>query len=80
MALPDDYKWLINPNIRAVKLFIHDGNPKSYQFMNQFKCEKVDAKRGLSGIYSRGLVDSLQRNIKRYLFKHAGYRFKNLQY
>jgi transposase-like protein len=80
MALPDDYKRLFNHNIKAVKLFIHDGNPKSYQFMNQFNCDKVDARRDCSGNYSTDLIDSLHRNIKRYLFKHAGYRLKNLQY
>lgn len=80
MPLPADYKRLFNHNIKNVKLFIHDGNTKSYQFMNQFNCKKVDAKRDFSGDYSTDLIDSLHRNIKRYLFKHAGYRLKNLQY
>ena len=80
MASPDDYKRLLNHNIGKVKRFLHDGNPKQVQFMNQFGCEKIDARRDESGEYSTDIIDSLHSNIKRYLFKHAGYRMKNLQH
>jgi transposase-like protein len=80
MAMPNDYKRLFNHNIGNVKRFLHDGNPKQVQFMNQFGCEKIDARRDDSGDYSTDIIDSLHSNIKRYLFKHAGYRMKNLQH
>ncbi len=80
MPLPNDYKRLFSSNIGKVSRFIHDGNPKQVQFMNQFTCEKIDARRDFSDEYSTDLVDSLHSHIKRYLFKHAGYRMKNLQF
>jgi len=80
MAMPDDYKRLFNHNIGKVKRFLHDGNPKQVQFMRQFHCEYIDARRDESGHYSTDIIDSLHSNIKRYLFKHAGYRMKNLQH
>ncbi|HPJ24019.1 MAG TPA: hypothetical protein PK113_03835 [Bacillota bacterium] len=80
MPLPGDYKRLFNKNIVKVKRFLHDGNPKQVQFMNQFGCEKIDTRRDESGDYSTDIIDSLHSNIKRYLFKHAGYRMKNLQH
>lgn len=80
MAMPDDYKRLFNQNLYKVKRFLHDGNPRQVQFMNQFICEKIDTRRDESGDYSTDIIDSLHSNIKRYLFKHAGYRMKNLQH
>jgi transposase-like protein len=80
MAMPDDYKRLFNQNLYKVKRFLHDGNPRQVQFMNQFSCEKIDTRRDESGDYSTYIIDSLHSNIKRYLFKHAGYRMKNLQH
>jgi hypothetical protein len=80
MPLPDDYKRLFSSNIGKVTQFIHDGNPKQVQFMKQFTCDRIDAKRDYSDEYSTKLVDSLHSHIKRYLFKHAGYRMKNLQF
>jgi len=80
MAMPDDYKRLFNQNLYKVKRFLHDGNPRQVQFMNQFSCEKIDTRRDESGDYSTDIIDSLHSNIKRYLFKHAGYRMKNLQH
>ena len=80
MAMPDDYKRLFDHNIGKVKRFLHDGNPKQVQFMKQFNCEYIDARRDESGEYSTDIIDSLHSNIKRYLFKHAGYRMKNLQH
>jgi len=80
MAMPDDYKRLFDHNIGKVKRFLHDGNPKQVKFMRQFNCECIDARRDESGEYSTDIIDSLHSNIKRYLFKHAGYRMKNLQH
>lgn len=80
MAMPNDYKRLFNHNIGNVRRFLHDGNPKQIQFMKQFHCECIDARRDESGEYSTDIIDSLHSNIKRYLFKHAGYRMKNLQH
>lgn len=80
MAQPDDFKRLFNHNIGFVKQFIHDGNPKQVQFMNQFDVIKINARKDPSGSFSTNIVDSLHSNVKRYLFKHAGYRLKNLQH
>lgn len=80
MALPEHYKLLFNRNIYNPKLFIHDGNTKQYQFMNQFNCEKVNARKDQSETYSTEIIDSYHSNLKRYLFKHAGHRLKYLQH
>lgn len=80
MALPGHYKSLFNDNIRNPKLFIHDGNTKQYQFMNQFSCEKVNARKDQSELYSTDLIDSYHSNLKRYLFKHAGHKLKYIQH
>lgn len=80
MAMPDDYKRLCNINIESVKRFVHDGNPKQKQFMNQYKCDLIDPRREPSELYSTAYIDSFHSNIKRYLFKHCGYRIKNIQH
>lgn len=80
MALPKDYKELCNMNIGNVKRFLHDGNTKQYQFMNQFKCEKINVRKISDETYSTKLIDAMHSNLKRYLFKHAGYRLKFLQH
>jgi hypothetical protein len=80
MALPEHYKLLFNRNIYNPKLFIHDGNTKQYQFINQFNCEKVNARKDQSEMYSTEIFDSYHSNLKRYLFKHAGHRLKYLQH
>lgn len=80
MALPEHYKILFNSNINHPNLFIHDGNPKQVQFMNQFKCEKINARKDQTEMYSTDIIDSYHSNMKRYLFKHAGHRLKYLQY
>lgn len=80
MAMPEDYKRLCNINIESVERFVHDGNPKQKQFMNQYKCELIDPRREPSDLYSTDYIDSLHSNLKRYLFKHCGYRIKNIQY
>lgn len=80
MALPHHYIDLFTENIGKLDRFIHDGNPKQIQFMNQFKCEKINGRKDDSGEFSTDLIDSYHSNLKRYLFKHAGYRLKNLQH
>ena len=67
MALPEHYKLLFNRNIYNPKLFIHDGNTKQYQFINQFNCEKVNARKDQSEMYSTEIIDSYHSNLKRYL-------------
>jgi len=64
MALPEHYKLLFNMNIYNPKLFIHDGNTKQYQFMNQFNCEKVNARKDQSETYSTEIIDSYHSNLK----------------
>lgn len=80
MALPEHYKLLFNDNIVNPNLFIHDGNTKQYQFMNQFKCEKVNARKDQTEMCSTDMIDSYHSILKRYLFKHAGHRLKYLQH
>lgn len=80
MALPDHYKDDFTINMGNLKRFIHDGNTKQYQFMNQFKCEKINARKDESELYSTKMIDSLHSNLKRYFFKHAGFRLKNIQH
>lgn len=80
MALPEHYKLLFNRNIYNPKLFIHDGNTKQYQFINQFNCEKVNARKDQSEMYSTEIIDSYHSNLKKYFFKHAGHRLKYLQH
>jgi len=45
MAMHEDYKQLRKRNIGRIKTFVYDGNPKQNQFMNQIKCEMIDARR-----------------------------------
>ena len=80
MAMPEDYKRLCNINIESVERFVHDGNPKQKQFMNQYKCELIDPRREPNELYSTDYIDSFHSNLKRYLFKHCGYRIKNIQH
>ena len=80
MAQPEDFIRLFNQNIGSVKQLLHDGNPKQVQFMNQFNTDKINVKKDEREEYSTIIVDSLHSNIKRYLFKHAGYRLKNIQH
>lgn len=80
MTSPQKFKDLCTMNIGNVKQFIHDGASPQKQFMRQFDIPNYDARREGEGIYDTILIDSLHSNIKRYLFKHAGYRLKNLQH
>jgi len=80
MASPRKFIDLCTENVGNIKQFIHDGSTTQKQFMRQFKVPNYDARREGDGKYDTILVDSLHSNIKRYLFKHAGYRLKNLQH
>jgi len=80
MASPNHFIKLFNENIIKPELFIHDGNPKQVQFMNQFPCKKVNARKDETNTYKTDLIDAYHSNIKRYLFKHSGYRLKYLQH
>ena len=80
MGVPDDYIRLLNINIGRLDLIIHDGGTHQHKFMNQFNCKKINVGTDKTDSYSTNLVDSLHSNIKRYLFKHSGYRLKNLQH
>lgn len=80
MLLPHHYINLFTENVGDVETFIHDGNTKTFQFINQFNIHKVNAKKDESGEYSTILIDSYHNNLKRFLFKHNGYKLKNLQH
>ena len=80
MAKPQLFIDLCTENMGDINQFIHDGSTTQKQFLRQFDCPNYDARREGDGEYSTKLVDSLHSNIKRYLFKHAGYRLKNLQH
>lgn len=80
MAKPHRFIDLCTKNIGNVKQFIHDGASVQKQFMRQFNVQNYDARRECDGKYNTILIDSLHSNIKRYLFKHAGYRLKFLQH
>ena len=80
MTSPKNFIDLCTDNIGKVTKFIHDGASQKKQFMRQFDVPNIDARREGNGKYDTLLVDSLHSNIKRYLFKHAGYRLKNLQH
>jgi transposase-like protein len=80
MALPIHYFNLFSINVKDPELFIHDGNPKQYQFMNSFECKKVNARKDPDEIYNTDYVDSFHSNIKRYFFKHAGFKLKYIQH
>ncbi len=80
MVNPDIYTELCINHMENINLIIHDGGPTQKRLMKRFDCPNVDARRDQSGEYNTKLIDSLHSNIKRYLYKHAGYRLKNLQY
>jgi hypothetical protein len=80
MSLPNDYKRLFNVNNGDVYRFLHDGNTKQYQFMDQFECERINVRKSEDEALPTKLVDSLHSALKRYLFKHAGYRLKHIQH
>lgn len=77
---PQKFIDLCTSNVGEITKFIHDGSVIQKQFMRQFDVPNYDARREGDGMYDTLLVDSLHSNIKRYLFKHAGYRLKNLQH
>lgn len=80
MAKPQLFIDLCTENMGKLDLLIHDGSGTQKQFLRQFDCPNIDARREGDGQYTTNLVDSLHSNIKRYLFKHAGYRLKYLQH
>lgn len=77
---PKKFIDLCTKNVRKVSKFLHDGSVIQKQFMRQFDVPNYDVRRECDGKYDTLLVDSLHSNIKRFLFKHAGYRLKNLQH
>lgn len=80
MALPIHYLENFIDNIGVVNEFIHDGNLRATQFMNYFKVDKVNGRKDETSMYSIDLIDHYHGNLKRYLFKHIGYRLKNVQH
>lgn len=80
MAQPQKFIDLCMENIRDVEQFIHDGSNTQKQLMRKYTVPNYDARREGDGEYDTLLVDSLHSNIKRHLFKHAGYKLKNLQH
>lgn len=80
MAQPEDFIRLFNRNLGNIKRFLHDGNPKQIQFMKQYDVDRVNARKSEDKELSTLIVDSLHSSLKRYLFKHAGLRLKNLQH
>lgn len=80
MPSPDDDKDLFNINIGDVYRFLHDGNTKQDQFTGQFECDAINVRKSDDETLSTKLIDSLHSNLKRYLFKHAGYRLKHIQH
>lgn len=80
MALPNHYIKMFTHNMDDVKKFIHDGNTKTYRFMNRFDAEIINGRKDKSGDYSTLMVDNYHSILKRFLYKHAGYKLKNLQH
>lgn len=80
MALPYHYINLFTNNIGNVEALIHDGNTKSFQFINQFGVSKINGRKDQTGEYSTIIIDSYHNNFKRFLFKHNGYKLKNIQH
>lgn len=80
MAQPEDFIRLFNENLGHMKRFLHDGNPKQIQFMKQYDVERINARKSEDAEISTLIVDSLHSSLKRYLFKHAGFRLKYLQH
>lgn len=77
---PSDYIDLLTVNIGEVELFISDGNTHTKQFYKQFNVDRIDTSKYVSDEYYLKLLDSFHNNLKRYLYKHIGYKLKNLQY
>lgn len=80
MSLPHHYVDLFSINIDEPTKFIHDGNLRGTQFMNQFSVKKINGRKDETGVYSVDLVDHYHSNIKRYFFKHSGLKLKNVQH
>lgn len=80
MALPYHYIDLFNQIIENPGRFIYDGNPKAVQFMKQYSVPIINSRKDLTDEYSSILIDSYHSNIKRYFFKHAGFKLKNTQH
>lgn len=80
MAQPEDFIRLFNNNLGKIKRFIHDGNSKQVQFMKQYDVDRINARKSEDAELSTLIVDSLHSSLKRYLFKHAGFRLKYLQH
>lgn len=81
-AMPLPYQYINNftKNIGKAVAFVHDGNTKTYQFINQFDAKKINGRKDDSEEYSTIIIDSYHSNLKRFLFKHHGYRLKNIQH
>jgi len=79
-AKPQVFIDLCAMNIGEVNQFVHDGGPNQKQFMKYFEVTMIDGKRSESEEYSTMLIDSMYSSLKRYLFKHAGFKLKNLQH
>jgi predicted choloylglycine hydrolase len=80
MVKPDLYTNMCLNHMENINLIIHDGGPTQKRLLKRFEYPNVDARRNKSREYSTKLIDSLHSNIKRYFFKHAGFRLKNLQH
>lgn len=80
MPLPQQFIDNFTDNIGQVEKFIHDGNIKTYQFMNQFERENINGRKDETGEYSTIMVDNYHSILKRFLYKHSGYKLKNLQH
>ena len=80
MPLPQQFIDNFTDNIGQVEKFIHDGNTKTYQFMNQFEVENINGRKDETGEYSTIMVDNYHSILKRFLYKHSGYKLKNLQH
>ena len=76
---PKDYISLLNQNIGNINLIVYDGNTHNRQFVNQFKCAKINLSKSDSEEYNLNYSDSLHSALKRYLYKHIGMRLKNIQ-
>ena len=48
--------------------------------MNQFSAEIINGRKDESGDYSTLMVDNYHSIFKRFLYKHSGYKLKNLQH
>lgn len=48
--------------------------------MKQFDCLRINPSKSHTTEYSTDLVDSLDSNLKRYLFKHTEFKLKNTKH